>query len=209
MSYINFILLSAWFQIILLIILFFIYSRQALRRNLIKGYALGWMLGLFFIFTYSSLTGISTLYMGAYDRHLNIFQIFGVTSFAIFVSIGMSIMSYLLRGSTRWISIQTAISTAILLIAIFLQVVAAPEIRLMLSLFIIAFGIATLFVSIIRGRRYDVEGSYVGENAPYSGYGEGETPAPQQPNSRLEAIRQRIVRRVNQNDVPSNFPHSP
>jgi hypothetical protein len=167
------------------------------------------MLGLFFIFTYSSLTGISTLYIDAYDRHLNILQIFGVTSFAIFASMGMSIMSYLLRDSTRWISIQTAIITAILLITIFLQVIAAPEIRLMLSLFVIAFGMATLFARIIIRRRYDVEGLYVAENVPYSGYGEDEMPAHQQPNSRLDTIRQRIIQRINQNDVPTNFPHSP
>lgn len=203
MNFINSVLLSGWFQIFVLGVIFFAYSSRILAQREIRGYTLGWMIGLFFIFIYASLNPPQRLQFGAYDRTLNVAQIFGVSAFAMFISVGLSIFAYALRDNARWRSIHTAIITSIFVIAIFLQVISEPSIRLMVSLFVLAFGITSLTANILMSRRYGMNGS---EEVPYSDYDED---AEAQPVSRLDSIRSRIRDRVNRNNVPTNLPHTP
>jgi hypothetical protein len=148
MTVIKSIILSAWFQLILLGFIFFLYSRRVRTR----GYALGWMLGLFFIFSYVALDPPQTLQLGAYDDELNVSQIL-VTGFSgIFVSIAMTTTSHIFHNSRIQRAVTAAAITGGLIAAMFLQLVAEPEIRLMVSLFVLSFGMTALTTNIITSR---------------------------------------------------------
>ncbi|MGB7338392.1 MAG: hypothetical protein WBC91_05830 [Phototrophicaceae bacterium] len=198
MTIINGILLSGWFQITILSILFLVYSNYVLSRKYGRGYLLGLMIGVFFVFTYASLNPLQALQFGGFDYQLNMLQVLGASIFGFFISVAMSMMHYTFRDNLKWRLIQVALITSMLIIALFLQVISNPEIRLMVSLFILAFGMATLFAVIMTRRRRP---SAIPVNAAYIAYDEQATQAPR---TRLDAVRNRIVQRINRNDVPTN-----
>jgi len=204
MNFFNGILLSGWFQIILLSFGFFIYSRAILQRKLIRGYALGWMLGLFFIFAYTALNPPQRLYLGGFDRELTLPQVIFASVLGVFVSLGMALISSVLRENYRWHALRAASITAILVTAIFIQIIAEPGIRLMASIFVLALASTALMAFILRrGDRSSVEL----DSAAYTGYDDQENG--EEPTSRVSRLRQRIANRVNRNDVPTNRSISP
>jgi hypothetical protein len=183
MSVINGLLLSGWFQLMLLSSIFVAYSSRILRRQVYRGYALGWMVGLFFIFVYAAIKPTPALQFGAYDSELNVLQIFVAGAGGLFVSLTLSTIAYLFRTNRIQLALITATVTGIFVIAIFLQVVAEPDVRVMISLFVLAFGMTALTTNIIMSRRLDSRPMEVA----------------QEPESRLDIIRERIVERNNFN----------
>ena len=199
MTIINTILLSGWFQLILLATIFFIYSSRVIKQRSLRGYALGWMLGLFFIMTYVSIARPTALQLGAYDSTLNVAQIIIAGLSGIFISTGITISAHIFRNNRIQQALHTAAITAILVVSTFLQLIAGSEIRLMVSLFILAFGMASLTASIVMSRRDGVVEANIAPD--YTGY---DVPVEQRQRSRLDIIRSRFKNRVNRNNAPSN-----
>jgi len=205
MIVINTLFLSGWFQLILLLAIFVIYSRRVLHRDLKYGYALGWMIGLFFIFTYVALNPVQAFYLSAYDYALNIIQVFFASALGMMMGIIMVIVAFLFRNNIIQQSLSTAAIAAVFIIAIFMQLIATPDTRLMVSLFILAFGMVSLGSHIImRQRQYLAVDAVDGTPVLVE---EGDI-IPQVPSSRLDSIRQRVMHRVNRNDVPTNRPNT-
>lgn len=206
MTIINNILLSGWFQLIAFSLIFFIYSKHVLAQRLVRGYMLGCLIGLFFIFTYTSLNTLQSFRLGVFDSELNALQVFMPSIAGIFIGFVMIVMAYLFRNNRIQKSLSTATITAMLFIAICLQAIVQPDSRLMVSLFMLAFGITLLFAKIVMSRRYKRDNPYDAQtdvdylNQPL---------AQQQPASRLDSIRQRIKQRITMNNVPTNYPNKP
>lgn len=205
MSIINDILLTGWFQLIVFAIVFFAYSSRVLRRQLGRGYMLGWLIGIFFIFVYASLNPPQSFRFGAYDGELNFMQVFIATVAGLFVGALMIGAAYLFRNSLKQKSLSAATVTSMLVIAIFFQIIAEPDLRLMISLFMLAFGIMLLTANILLSRRYS--------DTPYnaqSDYDYVQEPVNNQmPRTRLDMIRQKVVDRIRMNNVPTNYPNTP
>lgn len=206
MTMINSILLTGWFQLIVFSLIFFAYSSRVLRAQLSKGYLLGWLVGLFFIFAYAALNPPQSFRFGSYDGELNFIQVLMSSGFGVFVGILMISAAYLFRDNRIQKSLNAATITAMLVIAIFLQIIAEPDLRLMISLFMLTFGAALLAANIMLSRRYDDNNQY---DAQASVDYEPQANVEQQPVSRLDSVRQRIKNRISMNNVPTNHPNTP
>lgn len=206
MTIINSILLTGWFQVIVFSLIFFAYSSRVLGAQLSKGYLLGWLVGLFFIFTYASLNPPQSFQFGAYDGELNFIQVLLSSGLGVFIGILMIGTAYLFRDNRIQKSLNAATITAMLVIAIFLQIIAEPDLRLMISLFMLTFGATLLSANIMLSRRYTTD-------TPYSVQASVDNPPQanmeQQPLSRLDSVRQRIKNRISMNNVPTNHPNTP
>ncbi len=205
MSIINDILLTGWFQLIIFAIIFFAYSSRVLRRQLTRGYMLGWFIGIFFIFVYASLNPPQSFRFGAYDGELNFLQVLMSTTFGLFVGVVMIGAAYLFRNNRIQKSLSAATVTAMLVIAIFFQIIADPDMRLMISIFMLSFGIVLLTANILLSRRYrdnlyDAQSSVDYVQEPVNN---------QAPKSRLDSVRQKVVDRIRMNNVPTNYPNTP
>lgn len=205
MTFLNTILLSGWFQIAILGFGLFMFSKSVLSRRLFRGYALGWMVSLFFIFVFASLNPPRAIMLGGYDGELALGQVLIVSVMGFLVAIGIGVFDRVFSQSYRWKALEVALITAMLVIALFVQVATTPDVRIMVSLFVLAFAMASLTGIILsrskRPRNNDAQ--------MMQGTQQQDEQASQQPPSRVNYIRQRILKRVNRNDVPANHPISP
>ncbi|MEM9955444.1 MAG: hypothetical protein AAF846_27830 [Chloroflexota bacterium] len=204
MTIFNDIFLSGWFQIVLLSLGFYIFSRRVIARRFLRGYALGWMLGLFFIVVYASLNPPQPFVLGGYDGELNMLQVSVVSLMGLFLAIGIAIFTALFPNSYRWQALRTAFTTAILVIALFGQVVTTPDIRIMISLFVLAFAISALVALILRRDTITTV-----NNEPEQIESLNAQQTNDKPTSRVGYVRQRIVQRINRNNVPTDPSVSP
>jgi hypothetical protein len=123
------------------------------------GYGLGWMLGLFFVIVYSSLTGDPEPVMEAQAIEiggvtLTAFQVFLPSVLGFALGAGLMVIIALGRGKTMQQALKIAGLTALNLILIFLMFVTDETGRRMIGLFALAFGIGTVLAMVMaRGRQ--------------------------------------------------------
>ena len=153
MSVIQSIVLSDGFLIAVLLIAFAIVSRWAIvSLREYRGYALGWLLGLFFIVVLSSLMGEST---PPPDAATEIETTLGFGQIIISTIIGgvlalMVIGLSILPGTVMMArALNVALLTGIGVVVLFLMFIAQDETRRMISIGTLAFGIGMLLSQII------------------------------------------------------------
>lgn len=188
------VLLSKWIVFFMLLVAFAFVSRwalQTLREN--AGYALGWMVGLFFILVFVSLGGGSRDASVDASLSLSFLNVFLATLFGVlFGGVVMIGLRYGMRYA-RGVALQVAFYTALCVILLFLVFAEGTQASRSIGIFALAFGITTLFAIVIfpSGNRRQQVTQLNAQNAPNNGYGNGDG----QPMSRLDEIRQRMSSR--------------
>ncbi|MDQ7027266.1 MAG: hypothetical protein Q9P44_17105 [Anaerolineae bacterium] len=199
------IILNPWVVGILLLGAFFIISRWSLvRLKEYPGYALGVLIGLFFIMVYIALGG-GTQSPPELDANgveiaarttLNIFEVLFATILGL--TFGAGVM-FALRFGTRFargVSLQVASYTALNIILLFIAVIAGPITQRMIGIFALSIGIASLFAIVLFP-----DASRQAQVSSFSAQSLSDTGGmpPQQPPqvegggmSRLDAIRQKM-----------------
>lgn len=168
--------------IVLMIVLLIITRWAVLVNKQYAGYALGWLLGLFFLLVYASL--FADRVREPVSEGPNLFQVFLATFFGL---VGGAAVQYALRfwmGSRRGLALQAAIYTAINLILLFLVIIESETTQRMVGIFGLALGIATLLGVVL----------FPVEDHPAPAYGaqaQGMPQGSQQP-SRLDNIRRQM-----------------
>ncbi|MGB1286000.1 MAG: hypothetical protein ACPG7F_05665 [Aggregatilineales bacterium] len=197
LQFIQSILLSEYLIIFVLLLIFAGLTNWALRqlREYI-GYALGFLVALFFIVIYSSL-GLEVLSSEA-EATLNVFQVICSAGFGFLVG-GLTLfllrMLQGLQGART--SMMVAFFTALNVSLIFLMFVQGPIAKRMIGIFALAFAIAALFtLALLQGRNKMKVQSYGAQGVPPGQATEDYlTPQNQQPpagSSRLDDIRRRM-----------------
>ena len=147
------ILLNPWVVGFLLFGAFIIISRWSLvQLKEYPGYALGVLVGLFFIMVYIALGGGGqTPDPDAVARRevLNIFEVFLATFFGLIF--GAAVMLALRFGTrfARGVSLQVAFYTALNIILLFMAVIGSAITQRMIGIFALAIGIASLFAMVL------------------------------------------------------------
>lgn len=204
MELVQSIVLSDWFLILVLGVVFVGVTAWSLSKmNEYRGYALGWLVALFFIIVFSSLMGPQidqTQQVMESDRYLNLFQVIISTFLGIGTAVIIGVLSAITRlpGLTR--ALRVAAMTAILLILLFLMFVSDMETRRMISIYALSFGMTAVslqivLVSLRRRRQPSVEVPEVPQPIaePRITALDEPKPTPQAHRERLNAVRQHIV----------------
>ncbi|MGJ3237713.1 MAG: hypothetical protein ACFE0Q_03305 [Anaerolineae bacterium] len=189
-------ILSQWLIMIALFVVFIAISRWALvTLKEYPGYALGWMIGLFFIIVRLSL-GDAPAPDGA-NAYLDGFQVFIATVMGLVVG---SVILFGLRFGMQYaraVALQIAIYTAMNIIMIFLVFISTPITQKMIGIFALAIAIATLFAMVLfpspeREEELNIrsQGATGQQNPPNSQSGALNT-------SRLNKIRQSQNQKLN------------
>ncbi len=186
------IFLSKWIVFFMILVAFAFVSRwslQTLREY--AGYALGWMVGLFFILVYVSLGGGSQDGTADASLSLSFFDVFMATLFGVlFGGVVMIGLRYGMRYA-RGVALQVAFYTALCVILLFLVFAEGTQASRSIGIFALAFGIATLFAVVIfpsGNRRQSTQVNAQTAPGEGSGYGNGDGA----PMSRLDQIRERM-----------------
>lgn len=142
--------LSQWIVLAVLVVAFLFVSRWSLfKLHEYAGYALGWMIGLFFILVYASLGGGRGDLALSADATLNIFQVLLATLlgaiFGGFVVVGLRFGMRYARG----VALQVAFYNGLMLILLFLVIIEGPVTQRMVGIFALAFGITTVFAAVL------------------------------------------------------------
>lgn len=185
------VLLSKWIVFIMLLVAFAFVSRWALQNlHEYAGYALGWLVGLFFILVYVSLGGGSLDSSVDVNATLSFFNVFLSTLFG--VAFGGVVMIGLRFGMryARGVALQVAFYTALCVILMFLVFAGGTLASRSIGIFALAFGIATLFAVVIfpSGTNQSAVSAQGAAPEDGNGYNNGQN----QPMSRLDEIRQRM-----------------
>lgn len=147
------IVLSGWFQLVALSVAFWFYSRRVWRAEMQRGYVLGWLLALFCIFVYGSLNPPQGFNLRNVDVTLSVFQVAFVSFIGLLFGSSIGLAALLLPDSYRRRALTVALLSAVFVVALFFQVIASSDVRLMVSLFLLALGIAQLTGIVLTRRR--------------------------------------------------------
>jgi hypothetical protein len=185
--------LSQWVVLVLLFLAFLFVSWWALNRlREFPGYALGWMIGLFFMLVYGSL-GDPAADLSAADANLNLFQVILATFFGLVF--GGMVLGGLRHGMryARIVALQVAAYTGLNLVLLFLTVIEGPITQRMIGIFALAFGIATVFLLVLfpsHERHQEVSrfGAQSASDVP------PQSPYTENGGSRLDQIRSKMGR---------------
>jgi len=144
------IILSPWLVLVILGIALFVLTRWAVfSQKEYPGYALGWLVAVFFIVVFEALGGGPTDSNIIEPGSLTVWQVFISTflglTFGGLVLVGIRFGGQLARG----IALQVALYTALNVILLFLLVVQGPVAQRMIGIFALAFGIMSLFVIVL------------------------------------------------------------
>jgi hypothetical protein len=199
------ILLSRWVVGFMLLCAFLVITRWSLvQLKEYPGYALGVLMGLFFIMVYIALGGGAE--KPQFDSEgveivrrstLNIFEVFVATFFGLISGAGIMLALRIGSGFTRGIALQVAFYSALNIILLFLAFIAGPITQRMIGIFGLAIGIATLF-SLVLFPQSTRPMQANAMNAQSLGGNNPQVPPPQPGEnlggggSRLDEIRQRM-----------------
>jgi hypothetical protein len=178
--------------LIALVTIFIWLSRQALATREYTGYGLGWLISLFFVVIYSSVTGdaIAPTQEVAARVTLSFLQVAVPTVCGVGVGVTLLLLIGLARSFPRRYTLLVSIVTSLNLILLFLMFVVNLETRRMLGIFSLAFIISAIVTTVLFGR---------GSSQQTAGYaqalGAPDPNAPTMtPGNPLEQMRQRFRR---------------
>ena len=198
------ILLSPILIFIVLGVLFLALSRWALSRREVLGYALGWLIGVFFMIIYSSLTGGETVVDATAqdvqigDDVLTFGQIIFASIFGLIVGAGSMFLIRLQANSQARRALVVALLTGLNLIVLFFVIISSSGTQRLIGISAMAFAITILFIVVLdRARTTAPVAEYSAQ------YGSQQAPPPDSTllgdappaSTRLDGIRQRVMNR--------------
>lgn len=188
------ILLSQWTVLMILLCAMLLVSYWALLlRREYAGYALGALLGLFFVVVYGALAEASTVESRNIDTGLGFFSVIMATLFGLIL--GGTVQVALKAGSKypRIFSLQVAFYTGLNAILLFVAIIENPSTQRTIGVFALAFAIATLFGVVIFGNPNTVQAESVPAQAtPYDSQNFPAVTPDIRATSRLDQIRENI-----------------
>ena len=181
--------LNQWFLVFVLGVIFAMFSSWAMRESRL-GYALGWLMGVFFVVVYTALGGADPVQQEI-EQTLNLLQVIFPTLCGVFMGGGMILLIALVRANReRERALLIAFLTALNLSLLFLVLVEGRITQLMIGIYALAFGIAALFVAILSMDRF----TNGGDSGGSSGQGGGGRSAQDIRNNRPRTGRSRVDR---------------
>ncbi len=177
--------------LIALVTIFIWLSRQALATREYTGYGLGWLIALFFVVIYSSVTSDDVAPAAEVTARvtLSFLEVAVPTVCGVAVGVTLLLLIGLARSFPRRYTLLVSIVTALNLILLFLMFVVSLEARRMLGIFSLAFIISAIVTTVLFGR---------GSSQQAAGYAQAlGAPDPNAPNpagNPLEQMRQRFRR---------------
>lgn len=190
-EYIQAILFSSWVVRFILTIVFLVLTHWSLRRlKEYAGYALGFLMGIFFVLVYISLGGGAEGDAEASRETLNLFEVILATVLGLFFGAGIM---FGLRFGTRFargVALQIALYTALNLILLFLAIIEGPIAQRMIGIFALALGIASLFAMVIFPTHHSPDAAQA-----FTAQGATNPQPPAVGGSRLDTIRENMRNR--------------
>lgn len=188
LQFIQSLLLSEVLIFIVLFAVFGLLTRWAIwRLHEYAGYALGWLLGLFFVFVYSSLMSSPPTFQAESapgEITLNVWQVIVPSVLGLVIGLFSLILTRLGGGSSVQQALKIAGFTALGVVLLFLMFVEGPGTRRMIGIFALAFGIASLLGLVLARRSVATQVVPPTYTSPRS--------TQEIPTSRLESIRQQM-----------------
>lgn len=145
---------SGWIQIVILLAIFYGFSRWAFAQGIRTGYGLGWLIGIFFIVVYSSLFPRTAVQVAANEPTQLTFLAVMASSF-VGAFIALTIIGITLIIQNAWyrqIFATTGI-TAILVTMLFMMIMSPTSAKMGLTLSSLAFAIV-IGVAYVARRAY-------------------------------------------------------
>ena len=155
LEFIQTIFLSPIFILVVLIGVFLVISFWAIGRlQEYPGYALGWLIGVFFMIVYSSLVQQPPDQIQAQDVvlggvTLNVFQVICPSIFGFALGIVMMFLINQNDSSAARRSLKVATLTALWLIIMFILIISDLVTQRMIGLLALAFGIGVMFLLVV------------------------------------------------------------
>lgn len=183
--------LNQWFLVFVLGVIFAMFSNWALRESRL-GYALGWLIGVFFVVVYTALGGADPVQQQI-QQTLNVLQVVFPTLCGVSMGGGMILLVALVRTNReREQALLIAFLTALNLVLLFLVLVEGRITQLMIGIYALAFGIAALFLAILSLDRF-ANGDESGGSSGQEGGGGGSGRSAQEiRNNRPRTNRSRV-----------------
>lgn len=142
---------SGWIQIVIILGLFYAFSSWAFKHGAKSGYALGWLIGIFFIVVYGALFPRSTIQVAVEDpAQLSLLAVIGSTcvgSILAMIIIGITVA--LQRAWFRQM-FSTAGITAVLVTMLFIMIMSPTPVKMALTLASLAFAIVIAVAYMLR-----------------------------------------------------------
>lgn len=142
------------FIFLVLFVVLIVVTNWARGRREYTGYLLGWMIGIFFVIIYGSITGpndneVAAQVAEAGQIALGLGQVIVASLIGLLTGAGI-ILFIKITGDTRAKSaLKVAIMTGLSVIVLFLMFVVSPETRRMIGIAAFAFGIAALLANML------------------------------------------------------------
>jgi hypothetical protein len=150
--------LNQWFIVFVLGVIFVLFSRWAMSESRL-GYALGWLTGIFAIVVYTALGGADPVQQDI-EQTLYLLEVLIPTLCGLLMGGGVITVIALVRANReREQALLIAFLTALNITLLFLVLVEGRATQLMIGIFALAFGIASLFAAIFTMDRFSDDDS--------------------------------------------------
>ena len=142
---------SGWIQIIILIVIFYGFTRWSMEQGAKTGYALGWLIGIFFIVIYGSLFPRTPLQVAS-DAPIQLSFMTVLTSSLVGTIIAILIIGITVVLKQAWFRqiFATAGITSVLVTMLFMMIMSTTQAKMALTLTSLAFAIVIGFTYIVR-----------------------------------------------------------
>ncbi len=135
-------------------------TRAAFSNREVPGYILGWMIGIFFIIIYQSITGGETEaeVVEETPQQLSFLAVVVPSMLGLLAGFGsIAFLGVVLRGRVRR-SAAVTIITALLIIVLFLVITLSESTVRLFGIFALAYGIGILSTIVFSGRSAELTG---------------------------------------------------
>jgi len=143
---------SGWIQIIILLGIFYWFSRWATQQGAKTGYALGWLIGIFFIVIYGALFPRSAIQVADNETsQLSFLAVMMSAFFGFMIGIIILGITFILQRAWYRQLFATAGVTSVLVTMLFMMIMSGTQAKMGLTLASLAFSIVIAIAYI--GRR--------------------------------------------------------
>ena len=142
---------SGWIQIVILLVLFYVFTQWVFRHGARSGYALGWLIGVFFIVVYGALFPRAAIQVAVEEpSQLTVAAV--LMSSCVGVILAMTIIGITVVLQRAWFRqmFSTAGITAILVTMLFMMLMSPTQVKMGLTLASLAFAIVIAIAYMLR-----------------------------------------------------------
>ncbi len=178
---------SGWIQIMILLAIFYWFSRWVMGQGAKTGYALGWLIGIFFIMIYGSLFPRSAIQVADTESsQLSFLAVMTSAFFGFMVGIIILGITFVLQKAWYRQLFATAGVTSVLVTMLFMMIMSGTQAKMGLTLASLAFSIVIAIAYI--GRR-----AYQTRTIDDTPEFDDDRPVPTTGNERIERIREQAI----------------